>query len=193
MRLFFALWPPAELAERLAAEAGALARRFRGKATRQETIHVTLAFLGDVEESRLPEVMTAARQVLAAPFDLTVDNLGYWRHNRLLWAGCSAVPPPLEALVGSLRERLREALIVCDDTQRFVPHLTLVRKVSGAPHARDLPGIEPLSWPCRGFALVRSALSDRGSDYATLAEFPFTSVAAVAAPPAEGGLRGGGR
>ena len=38
MRLFFALWPPEHVAAALAAEADALARKFGGKPTRQETV-----------------------------------------------------------------------------------------------------------------------------------------------------------
>jgi 2'-5' RNA ligase len=41
------------VAGRLAAIAGEAAARFGGRATRRDTIHLTLAFLGDVPESRL--------------------------------------------------------------------------------------------------------------------------------------------
>lgn len=173
MRLFFALWPPEPVAEALAGEARALAHRFGGKPTRRETIHVTLAFLGEVEDGRLPEVVAAARRVRAEPFELRVDRLGYWCHNRLIWAGCSDVAPALQALADALREQLRAAGIGCDESQRFVPHLTLVRKVRVNPSPEDLPGMAPLSWPCREFVLVRSRQTDAGSDYLAVAEFPF--------------------
>jgi len=171
MRLFFALWPSAELAERLAAEADGLARRFGGKATRLETIHLTLAFLGEVDDAQLPAVIEAGRLVRAAPFELTVDCLGYWRHNRLLWAGCSAVAQPLQELVNALREQLRVAGLACDESQRFAPHLTLLRKVPGAMSSADLPALQPLSWRCGEFVLVRSRLTETGSDYLAVAEF----------------------
>ena len=84
MRLFFALWPPAPVARSLANQADALAERSGGRATRRETIHLTLAFLGDVGEAQLPEVLETARAVAAAPFELKLDRLGFWRHNRLI-------------------------------------------------------------------------------------------------------------
>lgn len=172
MRLFFALWPPEPVAQALAARAGALAHRFGGKVTRQETIHVTLAFLGEVDDAQLPAVIEAGRRVRAAPFELVVDRLGYWRHNRLVWAGCSAVAAQLQELAGALREQLRTAGIVCEESQRFLPHLTLVRKVRGVPSAAGLPAMEPLSWACGEFLLVRSLPSEAGSDYVAVAEFP---------------------
>jgi 2'-5' RNA ligase len=169
MRLFFALWPPEHVARALAAEARVLARRFGGKATREETVHMTLAFLGELGDERLPEVIAVARRVRAEPFDLLVDRLGVWRHKRLIWAACPATAP-LRALARDLRERLRAADVACDEPGRFVPHLSLVRRAGDMPP--ELPAIEPLSWPCGGFALVRSRLTEAGPDYLDVAEFP---------------------
>ena len=175
MRLFFALWPPEELAQTLAEQARLLARQYGGRATRQETIHLTLAFLGEVEEARLPLVLQAAQAVSAAPFALTVDRLDFWRHNRLLWAGCSDPAPGLLVLVEFLRERLRALSITCDEAQRFTPHLTLVRKVSAYQHRGppDLPTLEPQEWPCGRFVLIRSQPTSTGSGYSEVAGFPL--------------------
>ncbi|MDR2450757.1 MAG: RNA 2',3'-cyclic phosphodiesterase [Candidatus Accumulibacter sp.] len=170
MRLFFALWPPEPVARALACAARALARSFGGRAARRETIHLTLAFPGEVADERLPEVIAAARRVRAEPFELLVDRLGVWRRQRLIWAGCP-VAPPLRALVLDLRERLRAAEVACDEPQRFVPHLTLVRKAGDAASA-ELPAFGPLPWPCGNFALVRSRRTEAGPDYLVVAEFP---------------------
>jgi 2'-5' RNA ligase len=171
MRLFFALWPPEHVARPLACQARALARRFAGRAARRETMHMTLAFPGELGDERLPAVLAAARRVRAEPFELLVDRLGVWRRQRLIWAGCPAAPP-LRALVLDLGERLRAADVVCDEPQRFIPHLTLVRKAGDAASPAELPAIEPLPWPCGSFALVRSRLTEDGPDYLTVAEFP---------------------
>ena len=62
MRLFFALWPPLEVAEQLAGVARAVAQQFGGKPTRQETLHLTLAFLGEVPDDRMSLLMQTARR-----------------------------------------------------------------------------------------------------------------------------------
>ena len=170
-RVFFALWPAPELAARLAAIARE--RAGHGRPTRPETVHLTLAFLGDVPESRLPDLVAAAGRVRAAPCSLEIDRLGYWRHNRLLWAGCSA-PPALAELVAGLLSELQAAGFAVPDAGRpFVPHLTLVRKQALPPADLALP--ETLHWDYRDFVLVRSRLSTVGPDYERLAGFPLSA------------------
>ena len=174
MRLFFALWPPEHVAAALAAEADALAHKFGGKPTRQETIHLTLAFLGEVDTAQLPLVQQAASAVCAEPFALSVDRLGGWRHNRLLWAGCHSPAPGLQVLAEGLRQELRALSIGYDDKQGFTPHLTLVRKLPDARIIAGLPAIEPMTWPCAAFVLASSQQGSGGSGYRILGEeFPL--------------------
>ena len=176
MRLFFALWPPRPLAEQLADIARSCAARFGGRPTRAETIHLTTAFLGEVAEARLPKLVKAAEEVRGAPFTLTLDRLGYWGHNRLLWAGSTdaAVPAALGETVAGLHRALRQAgFAVADEDRLFAPHLTLVRKLRKAPERLALPAIAPLDWPCSSLVLVSSQLSSVGSAYQIVGEFPF--------------------
>lgn len=175
MRLFFALWPLESAAQALARKADMLAQHYGGKAMRRETIHLTLAFLGEVDEALLPAAIQAAQAVSGESFELTIDRLGYWRHNRLLWVGCASQPTELHTLVGALREQLRAVSICCDEKQRFTPHLTLVRKVPDLRGAVDLPAIRAITWPCSSFVLVRSKLTSAGSDYSAVAEFSLAN------------------
>lgn len=178
-RVFVALWPPADQAAALASLADDSARRFGGRATRRETIHLTLAFIGEVPNERLPRLIEVLEKVAAAPFELCVDRLGYWRHNRLFWAGCSDTLQPLLALVASIKRELgSNGFAVGRPNEAFVPHLTLVRKL---PHpnlpemTEQLPEARSISWWCRHFVLVESALSSAGSSYRQLAVFRIDS------------------
>lgn len=172
-RVFFALWPPSDVAQQLSAVADSFANSAGGRATRQETIHLTLAFIGDVPLERLPDLQRSAREVCAEAFDLTLDQFGLWHHNRVFWAGCSVVPPPLFELARALSGALQAAGFDFADARRnFTPHVTLVRKVKvlGAP----LPPGQTLPWRCTKFVLVRSQLSASGASYQTLAEFSLS-------------------
>ena len=170
--MFFALWPPEEIARQLAGIAADFSQAAGGRPTRRETIHLTLAFLGEQPAERLPEVMAAARTVRTAPFELVIDQLGVWRHNRLLWAGCQSLPGELTALVEGLRVALHQVAIRFDEEhRRFMPHLTLVRKLPEAAFPPSLPPISPLVWRCERFVLVESALSAAGPNYRVLADF----------------------
>jgi 2'-5' RNA ligase len=171
-RVFFALWPPAAGAERLGGIARATAAAHGGRATRAETIHLTLAFVGDVAEASLPALVDAAAGVRGQPFDLCLDRLGFWTHNRLCWAGASAPPAALAELAHGLRAALHAAGFAVErERGAFVPHVTLVRKVGTAVPAQPIrPAV---AWPCAAFVLVRSRLSAGGSAYQELHEFPL--------------------
>lgn len=171
-RVFFALWPPPEIARQLSAVADSFAKTAGGRATRQETVHLTLAFIGDVPLDRLPDLERAARGVHTEAFDLTLDQFGLWRHNRIFWAGCNVVPPALIELASVLGAALQAAgFDVADARRNFTPHVTLVRKVKAL--GASLPPGQTLPWPCPNFVLVRSQLSASGASYQTLAQFPL--------------------
>lgn len=176
VRAFFGLWPSPELAGQLAALAESAAGQFGGRPTRLDTIHLTLAFLGDIPEAQLPTLCDVARRVVFRPFELTLDQVGFWPRQRLLWAGAHASLPALGDLVADLREALIEASFPAHDHERtFIPHVTLVRKIpanSADQIAHQLPPIAPLRWTCHEFVLVRSQLAVTGSRYQTVAGFP---------------------
>jgi 2'-5' RNA ligase len=174
--VFFALWPPETVARQLAGIAADYSQAAGGRPTRRETIHLTLAFLGDIAVERLTELQRVAGEIDAAAFDLTLDRFGIWQHNRLFWAGC-ATPPALLDLAGALSKRLLAAGFAVADAKRpFAPHVTLVRKVARLDVA--LPAMHALTFRCEAFVLVRSRLSDKGSDYEVLARFPLVASGA---------------
>ena len=163
------------MVDRLADIADNAAACFGGRATRRETIHLTLAFLGEVLESRLPELCAAADSVRGETFTMTLDQLGFWQHNHLLWAGSQAPVAPLGELVSRLRKALANAGFRLDAEKKgFMPHVTLVRKIpaSTAPlGSRQVPSIQAMAWHADRFVLVRSRLQPSGSEYLILREF----------------------
>jgi 2'-5' RNA ligase len=165
------------VADALATIARDAAVSFGGRATRRDTIHLTLAFLGNVPEVRLPELSAAARQVRAEPFGIHIDRLGFWSHNHLLWAGCRRPVASLGELSGQLRLALaRAGFRVGGEGRDFIPHVTLVRHVpeAGAPSEnRPLPPIAALPWHCGNFVLVRSTLAASGPTYRVIDAFPL--------------------
>ena len=132
-----------------------------GRATRAESIHLTLAFLGDCDADRLGALKAAAARVRVRPFELVLDERGFWNHNRIAWIGATATPGALEALVSELRTALAEAQFAFDP-KPFVPHVTLVRK---ARPGFAMPALDPIRWQVDGFVLVRSVMRSAGSDY----------------------------
>jgi len=171
LRLFFALWPDDAVREALAGWATRLHQACGGRMTRPQSLHITLAFLGDTEAARLAELKAAAGRVAPRPFELVLDEPGYWKHNRIAWAGASQVPEALQATVAELRSALRAAGFHFD-AKPFVAHVTLVRK-GNAP--RELPRLAPIVWRDTGFALIRSVTGPNGSDYVVEAHWQRTA------------------
>jgi len=161
VRLFFALWPDDEVRARLTRWSRELHALCGGRATRPENLHVTLAFLGSVEEARVAEVERAAGEVAPRAVSLVLDLPGYWKHNRIAWAGASAVPPGLEALVSELRGALAKSQIRFE-AKSFVSHATLLRD---AREPAAMPALGPIEWRLDGFALVQSVSLPQRSRY----------------------------
>jgi 2'-5' RNA ligase len=164
LRLFFALWPPAGAARALAQWAEAVQRDSGGRATAEETIHLTLAFLGEADAV---EAARAAGRVKGKAFRMTVDAAKYWRHNRIVWVGPSEMPAELSHTVRQLHASLREGGFVLED-RPFAAHITLIRKAN-AP--KSIPPLPAVDWHANELVLVRSVTGGRGSRYEPVERF----------------------
>ena len=163
MRLFFALWPPAETARALFDWAQASQRLTGGRVTDQAKIHLTLAFLGEADA---PGAIAAARRLSGKSHRLPMEQARYWRENNIVWAGPGETPAALKALVDSLSMELyREEFIL--ERRPFAAHVTLIRKARSA----KLPPLPALEWPVEEFVLVRSSVSSNGPTYEPLERF----------------------
>lgn len=170
-RLFFALWPDAATQRALGALAQDLKRGCGGRAVPAHNVHLTLAFLGNVERARLPRLEALAAGIRAARFELAVDRVEFWRHNRIVWAGTPRCPEALQELVTRLgRELAAEGYR--PDERPYVPHITLLRNARQPPAVATLP---VLVWPVATFALVESAPRERGRVYEVVRTWPLTA------------------
>lgn len=172
VRLFFALWPGDETVATLSVAAEDAARRWGGRPMRHETLHLTLAFLGEIETDRLNQAEEAAEGIDARAFDFSLDRLGYWPHNHIFWAGCSRRALRLQLLAQELGDRLRTRGFLLE-RRSFSPHVTLVRKMTAAP--QSLPNLTACRWHCGEFTLVRSLSSATGVVYQKLAHWKLAS------------------
>ncbi|KPV40563.1 hypothetical protein AN478_05090 [Thiohalorhabdus denitrificans] len=171
-RLFFALWPPADLQKELAEAARAALGGRRGRLVPAENLHVTLAFLGEVGPEARRCAEEAADTLNGEAFPLTLDRLGYWARRGLLWAGPTRTPEALPALADELGRAL-EPCGVERDRRPFQVHITVARKAARMP-GRQVIG--PLEWRVDRFVLVASSLGPQGAAYTTLREWPLADT-----------------
>ncbi len=135
MRLFAALPLPDELGRvLLRAQDELRARGVRANFSREENLHLTLAFLGETERVRAAQ--EAVLSLRAGSFDLTLAGWGCF--GDLLWAGVRG-SRALDGLAARVRAALDGAGLSCD-RKPFRPHITLARRVRpGVPDGFSIP------------------------------------------------------
>lgn len=173
LRLFFALWPDDVTRAALHRAGKWLHRHWDGRRMRVDTLHITLAFLGATPAWRIDALIACADAVEADAYELTLDQAGYWRHNRIGWLGAQRMPPQHIELVEKLNVRLQAAGFPVDP-RPHVPHVTLLRNVLGG----DVPECRPVSWPVGEFVLVKSVTESDGAHYAVIRRWPLGSISA---------------
>lgn len=162
MRLFFALWPPAETAATL----HEWSRVLHGRMTAAANIHLTLAFLGEADAGK---ATSAARRVRGRRHALPIELARYVKRNEMVWVAPRETPPALEALVKALQlELYREEFFL--ERRPFAAHVTLLRK---AREPEVLPPLPAVRWPVDEFLLVQSRSSAKGPVYEPVERFPL--------------------
>ncbi len=178
-RLFFALWPAPRTAMALHALACRQAVGTGGRVTRKDSIHLTVAFLGDVPVGRIEALLSPPPGLAAPAFTMAIDQVGHWVRNGIVWAGPSAVPAALSALHARLSDWVASQGIALD-TRPFRPHVTLLRK---APRGELAEFRAPIDWQVTEYVLVRSGPRAEGSRYETIGRFPLGPLNPTDADP----------
>jgi 2'-5' RNA ligase len=164
-RVFFALWPDGEVARQFD-EAGRLAHQvLGGRRMRRETLHLTLAFIGDVPPERLQTLGELAGAIHLPAFNQIFDSRQCLARKKICWAAASAISPVLHKLASALNDRLMAADFRTE-ARPFAAHVTLLRHVrcEKALPAENLH----IDWPVRDFVLVESELNPEGAHYRIL-------------------------
>jgi 2'-5' RNA ligase len=97
-----------------------------------ESMHVTLLFLGEVDDRELHSVCRAVKEAAAGepPFALRVAGVGAFptaRRPKVLWAGITDGAEPLQRLNAALEEEMLELGCYRKEERGYTPHLTLGR------------------------------------------------------------------
>jgi 2'-5' RNA ligase len=166
-RLFFALWPTAEVRDTLAAEVRALPGG-AGRPHHPDDLHLTLVFVGGVAGDIRPCIEAAGDGAAAGSFQLRLDEAGYWHRPRIRWCRPSVAPSELLTLVDRLQAAMRRCGLE-PEARPFRPHVTLARK---AAPLRSRPLSPPVTWDVDSFVLAASG-SDTPPRYRMLRRWPL--------------------
>lgn len=139
-----------------------------------EALHLTLAFLGRIEDAQVGAILEAMADAAATqpPLDLTLTGLGAFPRRgdaRVVWVGVAA-PPSLGALRADLTARL-ESLGFAREAREFAAHLTLGRAKRDT--ARVVLPASPFdfraTFPVEEIVLMRSHTDPGGARYERIA------------------------
>lgn len=168
-RVFFALWPDADLRAALATLARSMPAD--GRPVPAAHFHLTLAFPGTVGHEAVAAMAARADALRPSVSCLQLDRIGWFHRPRVAWIGPARIVPDLEALAGELR-RVCEASGVVMEDRPFRPHVTLRRAVSRCA-ASD---VEPLAWRPREMVLIESGQNGHPGAYRVLRSWPVVQM-----------------
>lgn len=175
-RLFVAIRPPAHVVDALLdlMDEGMEAARWQD----DEQLHLTLRFIGDVDLRTADEVACALGDVRAAPFEITLAEIGaFSRRGRVetLWMGATPHEPLL-----ALHRKIDRTVVRCGlspEGRAFHPHVTLARlgRRSGDCGAwiAANAGLTLPAFDATAFELIESHLERDGARYEIVARFPL--------------------
>ncbi len=180
-RLFVALDPPPAICDRLTG----LCQGVSGAKWADSThFHLTLRFIGDVDDGLLRDIQYALADIEAAAFDLALKGVGYFPPRgpaKILWAGVEDAPALMQ-----LREQIATAidrLGLEPERRKFAPHITLARFKRGVPAARvtdflsDHALFRSEPFPVGEFHLYSSLLRPEGALHRIEASYPLAGGA----------------
>ncbi|MGM0377704.1 MAG: RNA 2',3'-cyclic phosphodiesterase [Bacteroidota bacterium] len=144
--------------------------------------HLTLKFIGDVEEKELDALRKSLRDVLSdfPPGDVVFEGSGFFGHPdvpKVIWAG---VRP--DDYLDRLKRKVEEGTSVLDlpyDDRPFRPHLTLGRIKNIKDPAlltREVEKNKETFWgeePVDHVTLFKSKLTSKGPVYSVIEQFDF--------------------
>ncbi len=148
--------------------------------TDPQGIHLTLKFLGDLPQDRVPLVTEALEQAAQGvpPFTLALGEPGAFpnlRRPRVLWVGIMGEIKPLLRL----QRRVEEALATLElsrEERPFSAHLTLARVRDPRQAVPAFPGSVPsFEWRVERIVLMRSTLLPSGALYTPLSMVDLVS------------------
>jgi len=144
---------------------------FYGKKTETENLHLTLKFLGEIDEDKMNNVRKKLKEIKFNKFETEIDSIGVFspKFIKIIWLHLSNC----DELQNEIDNKLENLF---ENEQRFMSHLTIAR-VKSIKNKNDFLKkineikIEPMKFGVANFRLKESVLSKKGSAYKTIEEY----------------------
>jgi RNA 2',3'-cyclic 3'-phosphodiesterase len=177
-RTFIAIELPPDVRSRVAQHVACLRHELpdvRASWNREDNLHLTLKFLGDVPVADIPKVSNAIERVTKpmSAFEVTISGGGLFPPRgrpSVLWLGTQGFG--LQALHAAIDQEL-DAAGFPRESRPFHPHLTIarLRQSQGAPQLAELHkslGFAPIAFVVSEVVVFRSELLKQGSQHTAI-------------------------
>lgn len=169
-RLFFALWPTEQVRQSVIEAAKPVIQELDGRIIDPHNLHITLHFIGQVNEDIKDCMHAAARAVEGKSFKLELNRFGHFSRAKIFWMGSQDTPAKLIQLHDRLAKELSKCGYQCDK-RPYNPHITLLRKVARREIKKQAFSIP---WQVNDFALVESVQGTDGVEYLVIEQYPLS-------------------
>lgn len=145
-----------------------------GKLSLAKDFHLTLQFLGEVEEEKIPQIKKTLNQIKFKKFKINLSKMGVFpseNYIRVVWVGLTP-----EEEVTRLQKEIDESLKEFPGDFKFHPHITLARvkfienKKEFLDKLKNIK-IKQIEFEVNEFKLKRSTLTPEGPIYEDLGIF----------------------
>lgn len=152
---------------------------------RPENIHLTLKFLGELEEAKIPEILHCLKELASkiTPFIIRISGTGAFpglKSPRVVWVGVKEDTGELARLAKTIENDLAK-LGFPKENREFSSHLTLGRLRSGRNKDRLIQKLEKikvleLTQRISSITLFKSLLQPTGAIYQGLSEISLSKT-----------------
>ncbi len=174
-RLFTAIEIPAHVGESLALLRGGLPG---ARWVEPENYHLTLRFIGDVDDAVAREVASLLANVRRSAFELRLEGLSSFggRKPRAVIASVAPVEPVID--LQAEHERLMQRVGLEPEGRKYTPHVTLARLRDStsrqvAEYLSTRAAFRSVEFPVARFVLFSSRASIGGGPYVVEAAYPL--------------------
>jgi len=138
--------------------------------SKPDNLHITLAFLGDTSEEKIPAIKQAINMVSQnnQPFTVSLSKIGYFRNSGVLWIGIDTNHQLLKRLANSAQNELVKKQITFYNRHAFTIHLTIGRNKKKIKIPRNFPKFTAVNLPVVKIVLFESQLTPTQTTYVEL-------------------------
>ncbi len=153
---------------------------FKGKKTKIGNLHLTLKFLGEINDEKIERVKEKLEEIKFEKFKIKINKVGVFSEKfiKIVWLGVGEEDEESKKLWNLQKEIDEKLEKVCEKEKRFMGHITIARVKNLRNKKEFLDKLKKikvnLEFQIRGFRLRFSVLKPEGPEYKDIEIYNLT-------------------